>query len=89
MVAERGILKSGLAGAIIAGCSVLTGTIGGSDLLAEDLDLSAYDVRAKPKPGPVQEFQPIKSLPPVPFELPFDWGMDPYDDRTWRFRLHT
>lgn len=49
----------------------------------------AYGIMARPKEGPVTEFQPLKSFPAIPFELPFDWGADPYEDRTWRFRLHT
>ena len=56
---------------------------------AEHLDIKAYDITAKPKPGPVEEFQPIKSLPPVPFQLPFDWGMDPFGDLSWQTSLHT
>jgi hypothetical protein len=60
-----------------------------SEPSAASLDPTAYNITTGPKPGPVQKFQPIKSLPPVPFQLPFDWGLDPYKDRTWRFRLHT
>jgi hypothetical protein len=37
----------------------------------------------------VTEFQPLKSYPAIPFALPFDWGADPYQDKGWRFRLHT
>jgi Heparinase II/III N-terminus len=89
IVPKRGLLGSGVARAVIAGCLTCAPTISGSNPVAEDLDLGAYDIRAKPEPGPVTQFQPIKSLPPISFELPFDWGMDPYEDRTWRFRLHT
>lgn len=58
------------------------------DSFAEPLDIEAYDITAKPRPGPVEEFRPIKALPPVPFELPFDWGMDPFDDQSWQNTLH-
>jgi hypothetical protein len=56
--------------------------------LADHLDLAAYDITAAPSPGPVVEFQPIESLPPVPFQLPFDWGMDPFEDVSWQNLLH-
>lgn len=56
---------------------------------AADLDVRAYGIDARPRPGPVTAFQPVRSLAPIPFEFPFDWGMDPYHDQTWRFRLHT
>ena len=68
---------------------VLLGWPSADAALAASLDPAAYGITAEPKPGPVQEYQPIKSLPPVPFRLPFDWGMDPYDDQNWRFQLHT
>jgi Heparinase II/III-like protein len=60
--------------------------VGGS--FASDLDIEAYGIGNKPRPGPVTELQPIKQLPPVPFELPFEWDMDPFGDRTWQTRLH-
>jgi hypothetical protein len=59
-----------------------------SDSLADHLDPAAYDITAAPEPGPVTEFQPIDSLPPVPFQLPFDWGMDPFGDASWQSLLH-
>jgi hypothetical protein len=34
---------------------------------ADHLDAAAYDITKGPRPGPVEEFQPIKSLPLVPF----------------------
>jgi Heparinase II/III-like protein/Heparinase II/III N-terminus len=55
---------------------------------AGHLDIEAYDIAKAAKPGPVEEFQPIKSLPPVHFQLPFDWGMDPFDDLSWQNSLH-
>jgi hypothetical protein len=57
--------------------------------VAAPLDAAAYGISASPKSGPVTEFRPLDSFPAVPFELPFDWGADPYGDRAWRFRLHT
>jgi hypothetical protein len=56
--------------------------------LAEHLDIEAYGITAPPRPGPIEAFQPVPSLPAVPFDLPFDWGMDPFDDRTWQNLLH-
>jgi Heparinase II/III-like protein/Heparinase II/III N-terminus len=58
------------------------------DSLAGHLGIEAYDITAIASPGPVEAFQPIKSLPAVPFQLPFDWGMDPFDDRSWQNALH-
>jgi hypothetical protein len=55
---------------------------------AQHLDLEAYDIVAAPAPGPVEEFQPVERLPPVPLGLPIDWGMDPFNDRTWQYLLH-
>jgi Heparinase II/III-like protein/Heparinase II/III N-terminus len=60
-----------------------------SEALAAALDLTAYNIREKPEAGPVETFQPVGALPPVPFRLPFDWSADPYDDQNWRFNLHT
>jgi hypothetical protein len=71
------------AACIIPSCAAL------AEARAAPLDPKAYGITAPPEAGPVARFQPVRSLPPVPFELPFDWGMDPYDDATWRFRLHT
>ena len=56
--------------------------------LAGHLDIEAYDITSNARPGPVEAFQPIKSLPAVPFQLPFDWGMDPFDDQSWQNALH-
>jgi hypothetical protein len=33
-------------------------------------------------------FRPRRDLPPVAMNLPFDWGMDPFQDRNWCFQLH-
>jgi hypothetical protein len=56
--------------------------------VAGHLDIEAYGITAPARPGPVETFQPVPSLPAVPFELPFDWGMDPFDDLTWLDLLH-
>ena len=85
----NGRTPSACGSVLVAGCLVLLWSMQTGDSFATSLEPEAYGIRAGPSPGPVQEFQPIRSLPPVPFALPFDWGMDPYDDRTWRFRLHT
>jgi hypothetical protein len=58
------------------------------DSSAEHLDIEAYGITEPPRPGPVEAFQPVPSLPAVPFELPFDWSLDPFDDRTWQNLLH-
>jgi len=55
---------------------------------AGHLDIEAYGVTTGARPGPVEAFQPIKSLRAIPFQLPFDWGMDPFDDRSWQNSLH-
>ena len=33
-------------------------------------------------------WQPRPDRPSVPFVLPFDWAMDPFDDANWRFQLN-
>ena len=71
-----------------AGYMVLASILFIGDSLADHLDPAAYDITAAPRPGPVTEFQPIESLPPVPFQLPFDWGMDPFEDASWQNVLH-
>jgi Heparinase II/III-like protein/Heparinase II/III N-terminus len=81
--------RSGCRSALLAACSALVWWMSTGNSLAASLDAQAYGITARPKPGPVQEYQPDKSLAPIPFELPFDWGMDPYHDQSWRFRLHT
>lgn len=86
--AKRGA-RPGYASVLLAVLLALLWSAPIGNSLAASLDAAAYNITTGPKPGPVQEFRPIKALPPVPFELPFDWGMDPYHDRTWRFRLHT
>ena len=58
------------------------------DSFAGHLDIEAYGITTGARPGPVEAYQPIRSLPAVPFQLPFDWGMDPYDDRSWQNSLH-
>jgi hypothetical protein len=78
-----------LALAVAAACMIFQCAASSGAARAASPDPSAYGIRAKPKAGPVNEFQPIKSLPPVRFELPFDWGMDPHDDQTWRVRLQS
>lgn len=67
----------------------LVWSLSAANCLAGPLDPKDYGITARPEPGPVMELQPDQGLPPIPFGLPFDWGMDPYNDRTWRFRLHT
>ena len=84
-----GPIWSGYGSVLLAGCLALVWSVPTDDAWAAALDARAYGITAKPKPGPVQEYQPDRSLAPIPFELPFDWGMDPYDDQSWRFRLHT
>ena len=89
IVLGHGVLRIGLASTIAAACLAFISALGSSHAVGAEFDLSAFNIRAEPKPGPVTEFRPIKSLPPIPFQLPFDWGMDPFDDDTWQFRLHT
>jgi Heparinase II/III-like protein/Heparinase II/III N-terminus len=86
---EKGHVRSGFRSMLVAGCLALVWSVPAGDPSAASLDAEAYGIRAASKPGPVQEFQPDRSLASVPFEIPFDWGMDPYRDRMWRFRLHT
>jgi Heparinase II/III-like protein/Heparinase II/III N-terminus len=74
---------------LVAVCLALGWPLPTGNSWAASLDAQAYGITARPSPGPVLEYQPDKSLAPIPFALPFDWGMDPYHDRTWRFRLHT
>jgi len=74
---------------LLAGCLALGWPLPTGNSFAASLDAEAYGITARPRSGPVQKYQPIRSLAPIPFELPFDWGMDPYNDQTWRFRLHT
>jgi Heparinase II/III-like protein/Heparinase II/III N-terminus len=85
----KGRTRSSWRSILLAGCLALAWPLPTGDSLAASLDAEAYGITAAPRPGPVQEYQPDKSLAPVRFELPFDWGMDPYHDQTWRFRLHT
>ena len=73
----------------VAACLALVCSVSAGKSVATSLEAAAYGITARPRPGPVQAYQPDKSLAPIPFELPFDWGMDPYNDQTWRFRLHT
>jgi hypothetical protein len=75
--------------AFAAACIAFVGSWPTGNALAAPLDAEAYGITASPKPGPVTNFQPIRSFPAIPFELPFDWGADPYKDEAWRFRLHT
>jgi hypothetical protein len=74
---------------LAAACLAFVLSVPTGSSAATPLDAEAYGITAAPKPGPVTEFQPIRSLPAIPFELPFDWRADPYKDRMWRFRLHT
>ena len=81
--------RRGYGSVLVAGCLALLGSVPAREPLATSLDAAAFGITAGPGPGPVQEYQPDKSLAPIPFDLPFDWGMDPYHDQTWRFRLQT
>jgi hypothetical protein len=74
---------------LAATCLALVASGLTGNALAAPLDLEAYGITASPKPGPVTEFRPLERFPAIPFELPFDWGADPYKDKSWRFRLHT
>ena len=71
-----------------AGYVVVATLVFVGDSFAGHLDIEAYDITAPARPGPVEALQPIKSLPAVPFQLPFDWGMDPFGDRSWQNSLH-
>jgi hypothetical protein len=75
--------------ALAAACMILQCALPERVAAAAPLDPGAYGITAGPQAGPVTSFQPVKSLAPVPFALLFDWGMNPYNDRTWWFRLHT
>jgi hypothetical protein len=43
-----------------------------ADSFAKHVDIRAYAITAPARPGPVETFQPIRSLVPVPFRLPVD-----------------
>jgi hypothetical protein len=88
-VARCGILKRAAARSIASACLALASANSSNHVMAETLDLEAYNIKANPDAGPAETFQPVKSLPPIPFALPFDWDVDPYNDQNWRFNLHT
>jgi Heparinase II/III-like protein/Heparinase II/III N-terminus len=69
---------------LVLACCLATGLAG-----ADEIGLEAYTITAEPRPGPIEEFQPIEELPSVPFDLPFDWGMDPFGDATWLSQLQS
>jgi Heparinase II/III-like protein/Heparinase II/III N-terminus len=91
MIGRWGVLESELATAVVASCLAFAAILNGRQAWAENLDLTAYNIWAPPKAGPVETFRawPGSALAPIPFQLPFDWSADPYGDQNWRFNLHT